>query len=606
MSEYVEYPHPLEEGTVGALSFLDQTLRQFSINVRSKPNWTEKIMDPKIMSKWIREAAQQDTERFTYWDANVIVWNAEVIKFIDQELKAYKAYVEKLRESGSCIEPDIDAVWRADGLIDEELRQELIDAVVTLENVPEEKKDWHPGTNNTVLDLVHPSMWPVVYGRTVDGDGKTIERPKGSLAPGNYNYEFYEDDESPYNSDTDDEYDPYDVDYDTRAVNPTKADRYMNGWSKKFCWLPSEFEVSPDGKSTKIASYINNLNGPGQKELFHPILEKIFSKFVPMFNHLLADLNEKNHVRYRGGEPTEVTEHHGDETKKVVRTEEYKKAWEKLIGEYENNQELTVDFEELLLEDYEPENGEHELWELGGTYSQNAWLPPTITDGVKLEGKTAKVIVKLANIVLTPENPNYNGGSWHVEAMRNERIVATGIYYYSQENITASNLQFRRTVYVDRNPRVQSSNWGIIHDMDTDSGVQELGAIRTIDNRAIVFPNIYQHCVSSFSLKDPTKPGYRKILVFFLCDPSGNHEIPTTSIIRPQQPELRAEIENILRTGPLGKLAEEIFQMVIKDLPPVIPLEEAISVREKLMKERSHLSGNSSMIHGIQYNFCEH
>jgi len=42
------------------------------------------------------------------------------------------------------------------------------------------------------------------------------------------------------------------------------------------------------------------------------------------------------------------------------------------------------------------------------------------------------VIVKLANIALTPERPDKNGGAWHVEGMGNEAIVATVIYYFSQ------------------------------------------------------------------------------------------------------------------------------------------------------------------------------
>ena len=48
---------------------------------------------------------------------------------------------------------------------------------------------------------------------------------------------------------------------------------------------------------------------------------------------------------------------------------------------------------------------------------------------LELRGQTLQVIVKIANIQLTPENPNYEGGSWHVEGMKNEKIVATGIYY---------------------------------------------------------------------------------------------------------------------------------------------------------------------------------
>ena len=34
---------------------------------------------------------------------------------------------------------------------------------------------------------------------------------------------------------------------------------------------------------------------------------------------------------------------------------------------------------------------------------------------VDLKGKTVQVIVKLANIVLAPGAPSYEGGSWHIE-----------------------------------------------------------------------------------------------------------------------------------------------------------------------------------------------
>ena len=47
---------------------------------------------------------------------------------------------------------------------------------------------------------------------------------------------------------------------------------------------------------------------------------------------------------------------------------------------------------------------------------------PTYDDGLDevkktkcLCGTTMQVIVKLANIVLTPEKPEYGGGTWHVE-----------------------------------------------------------------------------------------------------------------------------------------------------------------------------------------------
>ena len=93
----------------------------------------------------------------------------------------------------------------------------------------------------------------------------------------------------------------------------------------------------------------------------------------------------------------------------------------------------------------------------------------------------------------TPEKPEYKGGSWHVEGMLNERIVASGIYYYDQEcvtiqtswgpalthifrNITSSELAFRIAIQTpDRANRIQAETydyyafyklWGLEMDYD--------------------------------------------------------------------------------------------------------------------------------------------
>ena len=47
------------------------------------------------------------------------------------------------------------------------LRDALKAAVVSIENVPEVRRNWHSASHDTVLDLVHPSLVPVIYGRTV-------------------------------------------------------------------------------------------------------------------------------------------------------------------------------------------------------------------------------------------------------------------------------------------------------------------------------------------------------------------------------------------------------------------------------------------------------
>jgi hypothetical protein len=35
---------------------------------------------------------------------------------------------------------------------------------------------------------------------------------------------------------------------------------------------------------------------------------------------------------------------------------------------------------------------------------------------------------------------------------------------------------------------------------------------------AVAIPNLFQHCVRPFHQQDATRPGYRKILVFFVVE----------------------------------------------------------------------------------------
>jgi hypothetical protein len=131
-----------------------------------------------------------------------------------------------------------------------------------------------------------------------------------------------------------------------------------------------------------------------------------------------------------------------------------------------------------------------------------------------LLGRRLQAIVKMSNILLTLENPEYLGGKWHVDGMANERIVATGIYYYDIENITEGTLSFREMVGLDhyRNNILGAERLSRLQFNDKREAelVQEVGRVITKQGRCIVFPNFYEHKVSGFRLKDPSKPGHRK------------------------------------------------------------------------------------------------
>ena len=57
-------------------------------------------------------------------------------------------------------------VVKSDSAIPYALKEELKAAVQPLEDVPNEQKDWHPGSGDKVLDLVHPSLYPLMYGKS--------------------------------------------------------------------------------------------------------------------------------------------------------------------------------------------------------------------------------------------------------------------------------------------------------------------------------------------------------------------------------------------------------------------------------------------------------
>ena len=45
---------------------------------------------------------------------------------------------------------------------------------------------------------------------------------------------------------------------------------------------------------------------------------------------------------------------------------------------------------------------------------------------ISLKDRTLQVIVRLSNIVLTPERPEYPGGKWRVEGLSQSRFVLKG------------------------------------------------------------------------------------------------------------------------------------------------------------------------------------
>ena len=59
-----------------------------------------------------------------------------------------------------------EGIYKSDSVIPADLKEDLRRACAPLEDVYPCYQDWHPGSNGKVLDLVHPSLFPLVYGRS--------------------------------------------------------------------------------------------------------------------------------------------------------------------------------------------------------------------------------------------------------------------------------------------------------------------------------------------------------------------------------------------------------------------------------------------------------
>jgi hypothetical protein len=484
---------------------------------------------------------------------------------------------------------------KSDTLMTDELASELNAAVAALENVPEDRKHWHPGSNERVLDLVHPSMFPLIYGRSrivtekrigLDealeycGTGQTIPEPL-----------------------------PVEMQGPTR--NPD-----ISALSNRFQWLPCDVSLNVANGKAKIESYINNLHPTKHAELY-PIIEKFIEKSLPAWD-----------IIYRWPAEFETQRLKTDRVGPLCTTPE---VCEKIYECRPSNRPLN-EGEEERDEDEEYEANYEEsarglldfAW-FAETHKMDLPDPdPTDTSHIKITPEHVKtsgffgnkdrlqVIVKLANIHLTPDKPSYEGGTWHVEGQLNEHICATALYYYDSDNITDCHLIFRtlanREGLVTTLDYNQSDDYSIEHTFAIDTGVntqQFIGSVLTRQGRALFFPNLYMHQVSPFKLADPSRPGHRKILALFLVDPA----IPviSTAHVPPQQRDWWAEATQLSGPTVASRLPPELRNMVVGSVDFPIGMEDAKEVMEELMAERSQLKEKTDRgLNSIEWNFCEH
>lgn len=105
---------------------------------------------------------------------------------------------------------------------------------IIAEMAAQEPIDWHPGSNEQVRDLIHPSMYCYVKGTSVHSD---------------------------------------------KSVAPSCPE------TVRYQWLPSEFMIELGGR-VHVTSYINNLKSERYPR-FIPMIEQVFEHFLPSLEQVL-------------------------------------------------------------------------------------------------------------------------------------------------------------------------------------------------------------------------------------------------------------------------------------------------------------------------------
>ncbi|KAG9253387.1 uncharacterized protein F5Z01DRAFT_675294 [Emericellopsis atlantica] len=581
------------------LTHREIAMLQVMEELTNKPDWWLKVREPTIADKWKKEAIalgqsgdwtlKLAPEGFTQNMADAVI--------VELQRKA-----DFYEEAGFV--PVLDyslCVIKSDKILkdDPDLVKDLKTAVSRLENVPDDKKDWHPRSDNKVLDLVHPSLYPLAYGKT-----RVLKDKRIDLANA---LEFCGAGEVIAAQDI-----------------PARSAVWAPFFSFKYQWLPCDVKLE-NGRA-EIVSYINNLH-PFDHADMYPVIEKFIENSLPAWDLCYRWPEHYEHKRIdctsavadctteelcsegceRSNRPLEEGENPREQERYVGSEQERKdKIWyntthplelpepdpEKVPFDLKASEDVNKDkFFADLSNDDEEKDSRNGTWEKGASRIQ--------------------VIVKLANIHLTPDSPSYPGGTWHTEGQLNEHICATALFYYDSDNITDCRLDFR--TMADKEDLMmeldheQDDHYSIERAFAIDARgdlLQNIGSVLTRPDRALFFPNLYQHHVSPFELVDKTRPGHRKILALFLVDP----QIPiiSTANVPPQQRDWWARQVDLKDTQ-IARLPQEVRDMVFSPEATPVGLEEAKVIREELMDERTVLQeGVNEQLSHSSWNFCEH
>ncbi|KAJ5818859.1 hypothetical protein N7474_004450 [Penicillium riverlandense] len=504
-----------------------------------RPDWSNKVFDDQVILKWREEITSA-------------TFTEKMFEYCVRELRYHTA---RFWRTGMVF--GAMGIVKSDTAVLGHVKAALIRAGRVLEDDASVKDSLPKSCDDNVVNLVDPSLFPLVFGRTravrkdeICRDHCLSDMGKGEIIPI-----------------------PTIQEMEKFAKVSSRKHRITDSYNTKMQWIPSDVLVSPHGCS--IHSYINNVHPEHHEDLYR-VVEDIMDIAVPAWghslglSHQLTDQHDDGYYLKSRIDWTDGTKYSHLSTQQKPRKQ---------------NGERNDHFRSRLRRWWSGER-ESVLPDAPG-FDENVHpgFPPS---PFQCEFPNLQVFVKLVNINLGPENPTYDGEKWHVDGQQNEHICATALYYYDSDNITESRLSFRQGSWFRRFEEELENFYESLPEMfgckNGDPQVQEIGDVLCRPGRLVTFPSVYQHRANAFRLSDPTKPGYLKMLALFLVDPM--IRLISTSQIPPQREDWWQEKLGAPSGKGLSLLPIEIKCQVIEEVGYPITMREAQKLRQELAAQR--------------------
>jgi hypothetical protein len=250
----------------------EQAMVDLMNKLTDKPGWHVDVFNDEIVDKW-RENAFKTCPLMSEK-----AWSWCLAELRDKAIYFTETKHVRVLDTGSC-------VCKSDTPELQSLAASFRSAATPLLDQHRSNKDWQPTSDDPILNIVDPSLFPLVYGRSLvlkDGGYVDLQDIFGSykdttIAPKHFDRR------------TDSEEVQEEIKKGqilSTGVHPLHSESEFYRWSSNYQWLPCDIEFAKDtGTEVRLTSYINNLH-PAHESLYRDI-EKLISISIPLWNDCL-------------------------------------------------------------------------------------------------------------------------------------------------------------------------------------------------------------------------------------------------------------------------------------------------------------------------------